>query len=162
MSAAALDKNAGDRPIVQLTHAMTVLRSKNKKYKDIIESLPALEKYTLVCGVHLSRSLDDGKALPLSVLKSFSMEAFGYDEATSDPVTLEDFKGIVERLSDYGLLTLAEHDTKDLYTESIHNLMTFPVKFGLQLEDVESALEETLLKEPFYQKIVARTRSIKL
>ena len=163
LSESALDAEVvGTDPIVKIPHAMMVLRSKNTKYRDIIESLPSFEKYTLVCGVHLSRAIPPGKALSLSILKKCSMEAFGFDEATAgDHVSLEDFKGIIERLADSGLLTLDEGDARALSTESISGLMAFPIKFGLQLEDVESALEETLLKEPFYQRIVARARSIR-
>jgi hypothetical protein len=39
---------------------------------------------------------------------------------------------------------------------SLQSLMQMPIKFDLQLEDVESAIEATLMTEGFYQRLVER------
>jgi hypothetical protein len=148
-----------ERPVVKLPHAMMVIRETNTKYKDLVESLPSLEKCTLCVGANLSRVLGS-KPLTLGLLKKYSMEAFGFDPMLDSCITLEDFKGIIERLVDSGLLRMVECDSKDFSTEPMVNLLQFPVRFDLQLEDVESALEETLLKEDFYKRIVARVKSL--
>jgi Cdc6-like AAA superfamily ATPase len=147
-----------EKPVVKLPHAMMVIRETNTRYKDLIESLPSYEKYTLCVGVNLSRALGSQK-LALGVLKSWCMEAFGLDPLL-DSVSLEDFKGIIERLADNGLLRMTECDKGALSAEPMGNLLRYPVRFDLQLEDVESALEETVMKEDFYKRIVDKVKSI--
>jgi Cdc6-like AAA superfamily ATPase len=150
-----------EKPVVKLPHAMMIIRQTNTKYKDLIESLPNYEKYTLCVGVQLSRTLGS-TPLTLAVLKKFSMQAFGLDKGLDSCISLEDFKGIVERLVDTGLLRMADDEKRKLSSEPLGNLLSFPIRFDLQLEDVESALEETLLKEDFYKRMVERTKSIRV
>lgn len=146
------------KPVIGIRDAMMAIRETNVKYKDVIESLTTCEKITLCAGVHLSRKFE-GKAVRLDSVKSYTMEAFGFD----NDLSLEDFKGVIERLQDNGLLKLAEKEKRsNISTAPISNLLRFEVCFDLQLEDVESALEETLMKEDFYKRLVERVKGIRV
>lgn len=147
------------KPVVKLPHAMMVIRETNTKYKDLVESLTSLQKSTLVVGTHLSRILG-ARPLTLGMLKKYSFQAFGFDPMLEGSYSMDDFKGIIERLVDSGLLKMAERVSNIFSTEPMGNLLQHPVRFDLQLEDVESALEETLLKEDYYKMIVARVNTI--
>jgi Cdc6-like AAA superfamily ATPase len=140
------------KPVVTIKDAMLAIRLSNRKYKDIIEGLTTIEKVTLCAGVHLARKYD-GIAFTMKNLKDLVMECYGAD----NDVELEDFKGVMERLQDSGLLLLPNEDKRRLQQGmSLQSLMQMPIKFDLQLEDVESAIEATLMTEGFYQRLVER------
>jgi hypothetical protein len=143
-------------PVVKLPHAMMAIKKQNPKIKDLINACPNYEKYTLCCGVHLSRALE-GQDVTLGRLFQMCMEAFG----NIGKLEMEDFKGILERLVDKGLLKMADDEKKSFSRAPSGNLIYFPLRFGLQLEDVVSALEEGILKEPFYQTIVRRCDALR-
>jgi Cdc6-like AAA superfamily ATPase len=143
-------------PVVTIKDAMLAIRDSNLKHKDIIEGLTTFEKVTLCAGVHLARKYN-GTAFTMKQLKELTMECYGAD----NDMELEDFKGVMERLQDNGLLLLPEEDRRRLRQGmSLPDLMHLPIKFDLQLEDVESAVEDTLMTEGFYQRLVERVKSL--
>ena len=139
------------KPVVMIRDAMLAVRETNHKSKEVIESLTSLEKMTLCAGVHLSRKLD-AKVTTLGRLRQLTLDAFDMDA----DVSLEDFKGIIERLQDSGLLKLLRGRSND----SVSSLINCPVLFDMQLEDVDSALEDTVLKEDFYRRMVERVNAL--
>jgi Cdc6-like AAA superfamily ATPase len=144
------------KPVVTIRDAMLAIRETNVKYKDIIESLPFLDKVTLCTGVHLSRKLDS-RPVNLRQLMHLTIECGGV-EIDAGP---EEFKESVERLSDSGLLTLDSCDKRSFSSSFIGmGLQNMPVKFDLQLEDVESALEEFIKSQSFFQRLVERVQAI--
>jgi len=145
------------KPIVMIRDAMLAIRETNRKSKDIIQSLTSYEKMTLCAGVHLARKLG-GKTVQMGKLRELTMQAFGMDA----DVSLEEFKGIIERLHDNGLLQLNENEKQAFTKLPMYNLLRYPVQFDLQLEDVDSALEDTVMKEDFYKRMVNRLKSIRV
>lgn len=146
-----------EKPAVTIKDAMLAIRETNVKHKDIIEGLTTFEKVTLCAGVHLARKYD-GEKFTMKLLRNLTMECYGAD----NDMELEDFKGVMERLQDNGLLLLPDEDKKRLRQGmSLQDLMHLPMKFDLQLEDVESAIEETLMKEGFYQRLVDRVKALR-
>ena len=143
------------KPIVMIRDAMLAIRETNQKSKDVIQSLTSFEKMTLCSGVHLARKLN-GKNITMGMLRTLTMEVFGMD---SD-VTLEEFKGVIERLQDSGLLKLVGTEKRGFAGRQFSSLLRYPVTFDLQLEDVDSALEETVMKEDFYQRMVERVKKV--
>ena len=143
------------KPIVMIRDAMLAIRETNQKSKDTIQSLTSFEKMTLCAGVHLARKLG-GKTVMLGKLRQLTMEAFGMDA----DVSLEEFKGVIERLQDSGLLQLNETERLAFTGRPMSSILRYPLQFDLQLEDVDSALEDTLMKEEFYQRMVERLKSI--
>ncbi|KAL3939909.1 MAG: hypothetical protein SGARI_001196 [Bacillariaceae sp.] len=145
-------------PVVSMKDAMMAIRETNTKYKDIVAGLTTLEKVTLCAGVNLARKFD-GKGVPMKYLRDLILECFGveYD------VDIVEFKEVIERLQDSGVLILEEDGVRALQQGMLtQELMRCPIRFDMQLEDVESALEDTLLKERFYQKLVDRVKAIKV
>ena len=145
------------KPIVTIRDAMLAIRETNQKSRDIILALTSFEKMTLCAGVHLARKFG-GTTVPLSKLRELTMHAIGMD---SD-VSLEEFKGVIERLQDSGLLRLNETERQGFTKTTMHGLLRYPVQFDLQLEDVDSALENTLMKEDFYKRMVDRLESVRI
>ena len=105
---------------------------------------------TLCAGVHLARKLR-GNPTTFGTLRMLTIEAFGMDSDFS----MEDFKGVIGRLEDSGLLKLAGTDRRGLAGISGSSLVNYPVKFDLQLEDVDSALENTVIKDNFYKRTMS-------
>jgi len=143
------------KPIVMIRDAMLAIRETNHSSKKIIESLTSYEKMTLCAGVHLARKLHSN-VTTLGTLRKLTIEAFGMDSDFS----MEDFKGVIERLEDSGLLKLADTDRRGLPGISSSSLVNYPVKFDLQLEDVDSALENTVMKDNFYKRMVDRVNNM--
>jgi len=143
------------KPIVMIRDAMLAIRETNHSSKKIIESLPTYEKMTLCAGVHLARKLR-GNPTTFGTLRMLTIEAFGMDSDFS----MEDFKGVIGRLEDSGLLKLAGTDRRGLAGISGSSLVNYPVKFDLQLEDVDSALENTVMKDNFYKRMVDRVNNM--
>lgn len=143
------------KPVVTIRDAMLAIRETNVKYKDIIESLPFLDKVTLCTGVHLSRKLDS-KPLSLGTLQKLTVECTGVD-IDAGP---EEFKESVERLMDSGLLTL-NCDKRSFSSSHGMGLTSMLVHFDLQLEDVESALEDSIKDQAFFQRLVERVKSMR-
>lgn len=148
-------ETAYTKPIVTIRDAMFSIRETNRKSKDTIQSLTSIEKMTLCAGVHLARKLG-GKTVQMGKLRTLTMQAFGMDT----DVSLEEFKGVIERLQDAGLLQLNESERQAFTKTKMFNLLRYPVQFDLQLEDVDSALEDTLMKEDFYKRMVERLKTI--
>jgi Cdc6-like AAA superfamily ATPase len=146
--------NDHSKPIVAIRDAMKAISETNHKSRDIIRSLTSTEKMTLCAGVHLARKLG-GKPVELGKLRTLTMMAYGLDSDLS----LEDFKGVIERLQDNGLLKLNEKEKQAFTKTGMCSLLRYPVQFDLQLEDVDSALEDTLMKEEFYKNMVERLRN---
>ncbi|KAG7344283.1 AAA domain containing protein [Nitzschia inconspicua] len=145
------------KPAVTIKDAMLAIRATNTKHQDIIEGLTTFEKVALCAGVHLARKYD-GKSFTMKLLKDLTMDCYGVD----NDMELEDFKGVMERLQDNGLLLLPDEERNRLRQGmSLQDLMLLPLKFDLQLEDVESAINDTLMKEGFYKRLVDRVKSLK-
>jgi Cdc6-like AAA superfamily ATPase len=143
--------------IVKLPFAMMAIRENITKYADLINGLPLMAKSVLCVATRLARHVDISE-LTLGTLKSYCMDAFGHDAMLGE-VSMEDFKSLVENLVDGGLLCVAECDRKRLSTESLNILAMIPIRLDLQLEDVESAVDEELLKQDFYSSLLARLAS---
>eukprot|EP00980_Cylindrotheca_fusiformis_P005815 scaffold1223_cov119-Cylindrotheca_fusiformis.AAC.18 len=133
-------------PVVKIPHAMAAVKKQNPKNKDLIESLPKFEKFTLWCLVNFSKSCLD-KEVTLGCLFDNCKRAFGVDCSH----TIEDFKGIVERLIDTGLLKLNVTPLSGTNDSTQTTL-----SFDMQLEEVVSALEEGVGAQEFYQRMKSR------
>ena len=144
------------QPLVKLPHIMAVIREVNPKYTHLINDLPTAAKTALCVATTLARALADCDASTptLGELKNYTMDALKNEDMSND-----EFKTVLEMLVDSGLLKLTQSDTKLLRTESLMTMHRAPIGLDLQLEDVESAIDKTLLQEPFYQNLVERVKS---
>lgn len=144
-------------PVVTLQHAMMAIREANVEYSTLISSLPTYEKATLCAGVNLARVLGT-KPLTLGLLRQYSLLLLDIDPYGDEFLSIEDFQGLVERLVDWGLLKLVDFDPFSFSTQSTTRLSQIKIRFDLQLEDVESALEEALSNDKLYQRMAEKVK----
>ena len=155
------------KPVVTLGHAMMAIRETVTKFVNRIEELPQLSKATLCVATTLARILVNSNnrrpataetarmtQLTLGMLKNYCMEAFGREVMSDGDIDIVEFLSLVETLVDEGLLTLSA----PLQSESFHDLSMLPIHVDLPLEDVQTALESKLLKQPFYSNLVERVK----
>ena len=122
-----------DKPVIKVPHFMKTFKSSTIKTKDLIESSPAHEKHILCVCIHLARKIGS-RPFRLSRLLSICQQVFEALDLTS----VTELTSILGRLADSGLLKWAA-------------LKDDKIRFDIQLEDVESAVEEVLLIQNFYR-----------
>ena len=142
-----LSKTVLDDPIIKMPHIMKAIRGAgNNSMVDTIKSLPQNAKVVLCIATSLGLVSSSWKTICMSNLKLFCGEAtvHGLIESWSQ----EQFKEVVEQLADAGLIIYEESD------EVIDYSGDQCVRVGAQLEDVELAMDHTLLHEAFYRNLV--------
>lgn len=134
-----------EKPLLKVPHVMKTFKASTIKCRDLVEGAPANEKTVLCVCVHLSNIITN-RPLPLTILLEICKEAYEVFELE----TVSEMKSIVERLLDSGLIKL--HGGRILANDRI--------RFEPQLEDVEAAVEEVLLKTSYYEKMVQKLQGM--
>lgn len=135
-------------PLVKLPHMMRAIReTMPMRHTDMISGLPQAAKVILCIAVSLSQVWGPTAKISIYTLKKYCVEATHH--ALMDEVGPGHIASLVEMLVDSGLLV----------TDISHNFnpndANSKLKIGVQLDDVEIALEESLLKEGgFYRSLV--------
>ena len=121
------------------------------KHTDTIKSLPEAAKIVLCVAVVLSTVSPEWKIIKMKDLKKYCAEASRH--GLMERLNIDHLFDNVQILSDSGLFLSG--DGGDLryaaYQMDVHEI---PLMLGVQLDDVECALERTLLNEPFYKGMV--------
>ena len=149
-----------DGPIVSLKFMLKAVKETIPKYAQTIEGLPYVGKVILCVAVTLKQVGEVADVLTLGTLKRYVQDAMA-DDMMFDDVSIDDFSMLVQQLFDAGLLlsgTAEPFDVSALNFDSLHHM---PIRVGVQLYDVESALEETLADQDRYRRIMERARSSK-
>ena len=139
-------------PIVELPHMMRSIREGlGMKHADAITALPQAAKIVLCVAVALSTVSPAWKVIKMKDLKKYCAEASRH--GLMERLNIDHLFDIVQMLSDSGLLLSGDGcDFRyAIYSMDIHEI---PLMLGVQLDDVECALEKTLLTEPFYKSMV--------
>ena len=118
------------------------------RQKEIIRGLPQAAKVILCIAVSLGQVWGPTAVISIATLKKYAIEATRY--TMLDDASLGQISNLVEMLMDFGLLT-TDHDDCISIDVSDHNTR---LHLGVQLDDVESALEKTLWEESFYRSLV--------
>lgn len=136
-------------PLVKLPHMMRAIREgMPMRHADVIAGLPQAAKVILCIAVSLSQVWGPTAEISISVLKKYCVEATHH--AIMDEMGLGHVQNLVETLIDSGLL-LTDNSGGSFNAHDVNAKL----KIGVQLDDVEIALEESLLKEGgFYQSLV--------
>jgi cell division control protein 6 len=136
-------------PLVKLPHMMRAIREgMPMRHADVIAGLPQAAKVILCIAVSLSQVWGPTAEISISVLKKYCVEATHH--AIMDEMSLGHVQNLVEMLIDSGLL-LIDNSGGSFNAHDVNAKL----KIGVQLDDVEIALEESLLKEGgFYQSLV--------
>lgn len=152
--------NVMNGPIVTIQHMMKAVKAtRSDDYCDIIEGLPHFHKIVLCVAVTLSQVSPSWCVIPASKLHRWTKSVLGHMN-TEDDFTLEIFKDCVSALFDQGLLK--SDDESNINTASWTSAVNMPIRLGCQLQDVESALEETLGDNKFYGVVLERVRELDL
>lgn len=140
-------------PIVKLPHMMRSIREGlGMRHTDAIMSMPQAAKIVLCVAVALSTVSPAWKIIRMKDLKKYCAEASRH--GLMERLNIDHLFDIVQMLSDSGLLLSG--DGNDLryaaYQMDVHEI---PLMLGIQLDDIEFALEKTLMNEPFYKNMVS-------
>lgn len=150
-----------DKPIVTLRHMMLAVKDMIQKHADIIDSLPQMAKIILCVAVTLNQAGPEWNVIRLGKLKNFCYAA-AREEIFDDNLSDETFFDLVQMLFDAGLLLSGTAERMDVSTYDYDSLHTMPIRLGVQLHDVESALEKTLGEQEFYRGLLENIRSTDL
>mmetsp|Transcript_11814 Transcript_11814/g.25906 ORF Transcript_11814/g.25906 Transcript_11814/m.25906 type:complete len:893 (-) Transcript_11814:67-2745(-) len=135
-------------PLVKLPHMMRAIReAMPMRHADIISGLPQAAKVVLCICVSLSHVWGPTAEISISILKKYCVQATHH--ALMDELGLGHIKVLVDTLVDSGLLVTgnnAQFNPHDANSK---------LKIGVQMSDVEIALEQSLLSGGgFYQSLV--------
>lgn len=134
-----------DKPVVKVSHAMKTAKASTIKCKDLVQEAPANEKVVLCLCIHLAQIIGS-RSLPLSTMLEICQEA----NREFDLETVSELKSILERLLDSGLLKLQDKRIPA-------NLC---IRFDAQLEDVEAAVKEVLMKQSYFETMIKKLESM--
>ena len=147
-----LDMSTVDRddecmPLVKLPHMMRAIReAMPMRHNDVIVSLPQAAKVVLCIAVSLSQVWGPTAEISVSTLKRYCIQATHH--AIMDELGVDHILSLVDMLIDSGLLLAGN-------TSQFNPDVNPKLRIGVQLDDVQIALEQSLLKEGgFYKSLV--------
>ncbi len=161
LSKEQLESNDIQAPVLNMFHVLQALKNAgvNLTHVELIHTLPQKVKTVLCVASAINQVSDSWKDIPLSVLKRFCYEAVS--KGIMDDLSSESFQGFVQQLEDSGLFCTGQIDELSCSNQYVFfNDRT--IRIGAQLEDVECAVEETLLQNSFYRGIVEKIKQMDL
>jgi hypothetical protein len=100
--------------------------------------------------------------MSLGMLKHCVFEALDNDPIYGDDLSIVTFINLVQQLFDAGLMLTGMAEPFDVsFAHDCANLYSKPIRLGVQLHDVESAVEETLGERNMYCRIMERAKNSK-
>ena len=133
-------------PLVKLPHMMRAIReSMPMRHEEVIRTLPQAAQAILCICVSMSQALGPNAEISVPDLKKMCTEATHH--AIMDELGMGHIKSLLETLIDSGLLL-----NSGPFNFNPHDIHA-KLKIGVQLDDVEIALEKTLLSQSFYQGV---------
>jgi len=144
------DKSANPT-LVTIGHVMKVVRETNHKISEAIVSLPKAAQVVLCVAVTISNFMTASTTISQGNLLRFCRGAAA--TGIVDDLPIADFLDIIKNLCDAGLLRVGEECNNELHIDK-----DAPLQIGVQLVDVECALEVTLLKQPYFAKLAEHVR----
>ena len=141
---------ADSYPLVKMPQMMRAIREgMPTRHEEIIRGLPQAAKVILCIAVSLGKVWGPTAAVSIATLKKYACQATQH--AMLDEASLGQITNLVEMLMDSGLLT-TDHDGCFNFNANDHSSR---LHIGVQLDDVEIALEKSLLEESsFYRSLV--------
>ena len=134
-------------PLITLKHMMKAVRETvGKKQTNYIESLPQAAKFVLCIAVTIGKIMGTDCVMSMAKLKRYCAAATR--NGMLDSLSLEHFIEVIDLLIDSGLLLVGGDDR--FVDQAGERLL----RLGVQFDDVECALETTLLQQEFFQNMV--------
>ncbi len=150
-----------DKPIVALKFMLKAVKETIQKHADIIEGLPQVAKIILCVAVSLNQVGRAAENMTLGMLKKYVFQSLDKDLYDEDELSIDNFSSLVQQLFDAGLLLSGTAEPFDVSAHGFASLYAMPIRVGVQLHDVESALEETLGDQELYRGVMERARRAK-
>jgi len=152
LSSEELSRKGTQSPVVKIPHVMKAIKETGvPSIVKIIEDLPQNAKVVLCVATTLGQVSSAWKIISLSNLKNYCGHAHGHGSFESWSQDM--FNDTIEQLSDAGLIKYEDSD--DIYDNSGDK----SIQVGVQLEDVELAVNDSLIKEnTFYKGLVEWVR----
>ena len=143
-----VDRDDECMPLVKLPHMMRAIReAMPMRHTDVIAGLPQAAKVILCIAVSLSQVWGPTAEISVSTLKRYCVEATHH--AIMDELGIGHVFNLVGMLMDSGLLVAGNRGQFDPHD------VNSKLMIGVQLDDVEIALEQSLLGEGgFYKSLV--------
>jgi Cdc6-like AAA superfamily ATPase len=136
-----------DRPVLKMVHVMMAV--KNDKgivsYVDRINCLPPKAKAVLCVASAIHRQRKTWKNIKLSKLRDICMEVTNRG-LIDEEMNTERFRELVETLEDAGLFASGGVDEFTSRDDGCDNFSGRTIRVGASLDDVEVALNQSLLK----------------
>ena len=133
-----------DGPLIKLKDVAVLNRAQNRGILEQIEGLPQACKMCLVALIALGKSQVTESTI--GKLRNFVSQCVDEED---DHIAADDFERCLETLKDSGLLRM---ETANLNNLSIHQKTTVVIRLGLQLEDVQIAVDKVCQGE-FYERV---------
>ena len=162
LSPEQLKETKMEKPVVSLKFMLKAVKDTIQKHADTIQGLPQMAKIILCVAVTLNQVGQTSDRMTLGMLKKYVFESLDSDMYDEDLMSIDTFSNLVQQLFDAGLLLAGTAEPFDVSAHSFSNLYSMPIRVGVQLYDVESALEETLGDNDLYRGVMQRARSAKL
>jgi len=140
----------GRKPAVTIRHMMKAIKSTIPEYADRINNLPEVAKTCLCVAVTISKTCSS-TPFTFRYLRKYCSEAAR--QLMSTDIDVDQFMTLFQNLIDQGLLTFGSDEAHDVNGLGPEVLLGKPVHFGLQLQEVESAIEDLMDEKPFYGKL---------
>jgi Cdc6-like AAA superfamily ATPase len=148
-----LNKSGSHANVVKIPHVMKVIKAEcNVPHAERIENLPDMARIVLCIATVLGQVSDEWKIMRMGQLREFCNEAT--DNNILDTLSIDQFKNIIDDLCDAGLLLRGENDDDEMPNERDATFESMPIRIGVQLDEVECAMEEVLLQNDFYKRMV--------
>ena len=143
-------------PVVTLRDVLAAIRESKDSHADTIKSLPRKAQIVLSIAVTILRIFPDCSTYEVQNIKKHCSVVIEAEFGDDSSLQLDDFLQLVETLHDAGLLR--QDSTAISAGETKVSKLRRPVHLGVQLEDVEAALDKTMAEYPWYSKLVERVQ----
>jgi len=148
-----------EEPVVKILHMMRAVREgTGMKHAELIAGLPLAAKIILCVAMALSQVSSEWKVFTLGSLKKYVTEAtrHGLIESLSTDLIYD----LVGQLTDAGLLLTGDNNPGEEMSRRVYaNPYDVPLQLGVQLDEVEFAIETTLNQHAFYSKMMEYVRT---
>lgn len=145
-----------EQPVVTIRHAMQAVKASAGKVAERIESLPETQKLVLCVAVTACRALP-GANFRMAELRDY-INAVLKEDGELDTMDNDDFITTIQNLVDQGLLLPSDDGHTDIRAEGLGAFRETQVRFGHQLEDVESIVDQRLSEKPVYGRLMEAIR----
>lgn len=155
LTVAQLDA-AMEQPVVTIRHAMQAVKDSTWKVAERIESLPETQKLVLCVAVTACKALPDTN-FRMAELREY-INAVIKEDGELETMDNDDFLTAIQNLVDQGMLLPNDDGQTDIRAKGLGAFRETQVRFGHQLEDVESIVDQRLSEKPVYGRLMEAIR----